>query len=294
MILTILTPTYNRREYLPRLYESLCAQTNQDFQWLVIDDGSTDDTEEWFASLSQTKFVKEYHKKGNGGKHTALNFSHSFIMGEIVFITDSDDWLTEDAVDTILNDWKRYRENSSICGITYLRGETPKKPLKGITFPQDGEISDNITRKVNTKVTCDSAEIIRTAVLKEFSFPEHKGELFLGESYLWNQAGYNYKTVFRNQVIYITEYLEEGLTRSGRKLRIQCPLGGMDNSKTYFDRRVCLKQRIKNTWLYVCYGKFADWRFGRIVRESGQTVMTCCNYLFGLMLYWYWKRKYGR
>lgn len=294
MILTILTPTYNRREYLPRLYESLRAQTNQNFQWLVIDDGSIDDTGVWFASLPQTKFVKEYHRKENGGKHTALNFSHSYISGELVLIADSDDWLTEDAVDTILSDWEKYRENLSICGMTYLRGETPEKPLKGIIFPQDGELSDNITRKANAKANCDSAEVVRTAVLTEFSFPEHEGERFLGEAYLWNQAGYKYKTVFRNQVIYITEYLEEGLTRCGRKLRIQCPLGGMENSKTFFDKRVCLKMRIKNTWLYVCYGRFAGWRFRRIVKESGQTVMTCCNYLLGVMLYWHWRRKYGK
>lgn len=293
MVLTILTPTYNRKEYLPRLYDSLCAQTNQNFQWLVIDDGSTDGTEVWFATLPQTQFKKEYHKKENGGKHTALNYSHAYILGEVVFIVDSDDWLTEDAVATILDDWGKYRKNPRICGMTYLLGENSEKPMKGITFPKDGELSDNITRKVNSRTNCDSAEVIRTAVLKEFLFPEHTGERFLGETYLWNQAGYKYQTVFRNKVIYVAEYLEGGLTQSGRKLRIQCPLGGMENSKTYFNKRVCLRQRIKNTWLYICYGKFAGWKVERIIRESGQGFLSILNYPFGLALYEVWKRKYG-
>ena len=96
--LTVLTPTYNRAYTLTKVYESLAKQTKQNFQWLIIDDGSSDGTEELIMSFPKTGFELEYHKKSNGGKHTALNYSHQFIKGEMVVILDSDDYLTDDAI----------------------------------------------------------------------------------------------------------------------------------------------------------------------------------------------------
>lgn len=100
--LTVLTPTYDRAYTLTRVYESLVKQTKQDFQWIIIDDGSSDGTEELIMSFPKTGFELEYHKKSNGGKHTALNYAHQFIKGEMVVIVDSDDYLTDDAADLYL------------------------------------------------------------------------------------------------------------------------------------------------------------------------------------------------
>ena len=88
IMVTILTPTYNRAKTLPKLIESLCGQTSTNFQWLVIDDGSTDDTEAYIEALKQQNlpFEWEYHKKKNGGKHTALNAAHPYIKGDVVLI----------------------------------------------------------------------------------------------------------------------------------------------------------------------------------------------------------------
>lgn len=119
--LTIITPTYNRKDHLPMLYESLCRQTCQDFQWLVIDDGSTDGTDAWFALLPNTTFLKEYQKKENGGKHTALNYSHPYIKGKWMTIVDSDDFLKDDAVEVIIDKWKQYEDDQTIGGITFQR-----------------------------------------------------------------------------------------------------------------------------------------------------------------------------
>lgn len=85
-MVTVLTPTYNRVNTLPKLVDSLCRQTRTDFQWLVIDDGSTDDTEAYMETLKQQNlpFEWEYHKKENGGKHTALNAAHPYIKGDVV------------------------------------------------------------------------------------------------------------------------------------------------------------------------------------------------------------------
>lgn len=292
MLITVLTPTYNRKKYLLRLFESLCSQTSQEFQWIVIDDGSSDGTDEWFVSLPETAFVKNYYKKENGGKHTALNYAHPYIMGELTFIVDSDDYLTENAVEIIAEKWEKYRDNDEICGMTFLRGYNTDRPFDNVHFPYDGCIESSIQAKVNAKKSVDSAEVIRTCVLREFPLPEFAGEKFMGESYLWNLSGYKYKTVYFNSVIYIGEYLERGLTDLGRKLRIQSPQGGMINSRTYFDRRVCFKQRIKNMWLYICYGQFCGRRLRFLMKDSKKRAVVILNYPFGKILYWYWERKY--
>ena len=111
LMVTVLTPTYNRVNTLPKLVDSLCRQTRTDFQWLVIDDGSTDDTEAYMETLKQQNlpFEWEYHKKENGGKHTALNAAHPYIKGDVVLILDSDDYLTPDAVETVEREWPCYR-----------------------------------------------------------------------------------------------------------------------------------------------------------------------------------------
>lgn len=119
--LTVLTPTYNRAYTLTKVYESLAKQTKQNFQWLIIDDGSSDGTEELIMSFPKTGFELEYHKKSNGGKHTALNYSHQFIKGEMVVILDSDDYLTDDAIETIQRDWLKFKNDKRIAGMSYMK-----------------------------------------------------------------------------------------------------------------------------------------------------------------------------
>lgn len=124
--LTIITTAYNRQAEIKKLYESLTRQTCMDFQWLVIDDGSTDQTEEWFRNLTaheggSVPFEIEYHRKENGGKHTALNFSHPYIKGKWMTIVDSDDFLTDDAVETIVSKWRELEDDESIGGITFQK-----------------------------------------------------------------------------------------------------------------------------------------------------------------------------
>ena len=105
----ILTPTYNRAHTLDKLYESLLIQTSFDFKWYLVDDGSSDTTEEKVKEFVNDKFEMLYIKKENGGKHTALNVGVSQIEEELTFIVDSDDYITSDAVETIVSDWEKYR-----------------------------------------------------------------------------------------------------------------------------------------------------------------------------------------
>lgn len=294
-VVTILTPTYNRANTLPKLVESLCKQTSSNFQWLVIDDGSTDGTAQLFEELEkkQIPFQWEYHKKKNGGKHTALNAAHPYIRGEVVLILDSDDYLTEDAVETVENEWLVYRNKSDVCGMSYFKGESRETHLS-VENPMEFYVADHIRYRVNRGIKGDHCEILRADLLKKYPFPEYPGERFMAESWLWNHIGMDYKTVYRNKTIYICEYLEGGLTKSGRALRMKCPLGMMDDCRSYLNNEVCLKVRIKEMLLYWVYAKCAGYSFGKTLSTSGRPVGMVLTALPGMVLYGYWKRKYLR
>mgnify|MGYP000576878810 CR=1 FL=1 len=150
LMVTVLTPTYNRVNTLPKLVDSLCRQTRTDFQWLVIDDGSTDDTEAYMETLKQQNlpFEWEYHKKENGGKHTALNAAHPYIKGDVVLILDSDDYLTPDAVETVEREWPCYRNRPDLCGMSYFRGKEDGTHL-GVANPAEFYVADHLHYRVN-------------------------------------------------------------------------------------------------------------------------------------------------
>ena len=136
--LTILTPTYNRNLLLQQLYDSLCRQTDFNFQWLVIDDGSTDGTDKFFKNIQTNSFPIEYHWKENGGKHTALNYAHSYIKGKLVMIVDSDDYLSPDAVEVINRDWKKYSHIPDLAVLCYLKESISQHKSLSRSFAPDG------------------------------------------------------------------------------------------------------------------------------------------------------------
>ena len=100
MIITVFTPTYNRAYIIKNLFNSLKNQTFQNFEWIIVDDGSTDNTEEVVKEwLNESLFFKiKYHKQKNGGKHTAINKGLELASGDVFFIIDSDDYITNDAL----------------------------------------------------------------------------------------------------------------------------------------------------------------------------------------------------
>ena len=295
--LTILTPSYNRAAFLPRLYESLKKQTVHDFQWLVIDDGSTDDTFDYLKSIASdyNDFLFEYYNKDNGGKHTALNFSHPYIKGEWTCIVDSDDWLIPEAVEKILNAIKKYKSDDDTKVITFLKGNAMDAPLVD-DFPLEPVVSNHIVFKVNADRSGDCCEVVKTDIFKNRPFPVFQGERFLAEGYLWNYIGFRYNSVYIRDVVYLCEYLPDGLTRSGRRLRINCPRGGMACSSSFFEKVASRKVKrsilFKEAMLYVCYGKFAKLNYKHIFNGLNSRMWIFVSYIPGVLLYKFWKLKY--
>lgn len=291
MIVSILTPTYNRGEQLKHLYNALKRQTRDNFEWIIIDDGSNDKTKEYVQEFIEENIILiKYEYKSNGGKHTALNKGIRLAEGELTFIVDSDDILTEDAIEEVILNWDKVK-HMNLCGMSFLRGYT-KKQVIGDKHTEDFCIDDFINMRFNKHVKGDKAEVWVTEKLKEVPFPEIEGERFFGENYVWVNLAKKYKMLFINRIIYITEYLEGGLTKSGRTLRIRCPEGGMINAKEILGKEFSIKYRLKNIFLYICYGLFAKKSLVDMFKDSGSLILTLIGIVPGYMIYKYWKFKY--
>ena len=290
MLVTVFTPSYNRAKHLSCLFGSLQHQTVKDFEWLIVDDGSQDETRKIVETLSmQSDFPIKYVYKENGGKHTAINKALDIVKSELFFIVDSDDILTNDAIESIEKDWEANKEKN-LCGISYLRGYNNLQPI-GDVFPSDHLIGSFADVRVHKHIHGDKAEVWVTRYLRNFRFPVFKGERFLVESWLWLQVSNMADMLFVNKVIYVTEYLPGGLTQSGRRLRINCPKGGMAFNLLLMDKSYPMRDRVKSGLLYACYSFFADQPLKKSL-NNGHLALTAICLLPGYVLYRYWKSKF--
>lgn len=296
--LTILTPSYNRDYILPKLYFSLVQQTDKDFEWLIVDDGSTDDTEEVVKEfISENKISIKYIKKENGGKHTALNVGVEQITTQYVMIVDSDDSLSKNAVDSIRfysSKLNEYVVSRPICGISFLRA-FPDGKING-DLPEKNEVISNfIDNRINNgDQLADKAEVYKTDVLKKFPFPVYKNEKFLQENIVWIKMAFEYDMLFLNEPIYIGDYLEDGLTHNVMKNKLQNPIGMYQNAKLLLHNQFNFKNKIKGALLYDIYYKFANGKMLKGAGESGFPTITICLSPFALIIYWYYIIKYRK
>lgn len=217
--ITIFTPSYNRRHLIDNLYQSLLQQSEKNFEWLVVDDGSTDDTETYFSNLlsKPQPFPIRYIKQENGGKHRAINNGVNNALGKLFFIVDSDDYLTPNAIEKI-NQWTETIDDSrKWAGIAGLRGLTKNRVLgQRNTSSKFIDAKNSDRRKYN--LLGDKAEVYFTDVLKQHPFPEIPGENFISEEIVWNAiARDGYYLRWFNEIIYICDYLVGGLTKDNDK-----------------------------------------------------------------------------
>lgn len=228
--ITILTPTYNRASLLPRLFDSLLRQTNKDFEWIVVDDGSTDDTREVVANLKEKcggAFPMGYVYKANGGKHMAINIGAERARGELLFIADSDDLLTDDALETVENSWHDISDDKSFAGIAGLDIAMDTREVIGSGLPQEHIDCNAIDIRYRHHVTGDMKEVFRTEVLREFPFPEFVGERFCPEQLVWFRMARRYRLRYINKPIYIADYQPDGITAGITRARMRNPSASM-------------------------------------------------------------------
>ena len=213
--ITVFTPTYNRAYILHELYDSLCKQTNKDFEWLIIDDGSIDDTENLIANwIREEKIDIRYYKVNNGGKSRAINKGVSLAKGELFFIVDSDDYLVNDAIETVLYYWAGIADKSAYSGVCGRKISSDGKLLGEIEMPFEIIDTDNLSLHYKYGLNVDMAEVFRSDLLRLYKFPDILGEKFVPEAFIWNKITGLYPMRYFDKGIYVCEYLPDGYTKN--------------------------------------------------------------------------------
>lgn len=212
--LTVFTPTFNRAYCLGNLYESLCRQTSQDFLWLIIDDGSTDDTKKLVAHWTAENKIKiKYLYKENGGMHTGYNTAYDHIDTELNMCMDSDDYCTDNAIELILDFWKT-NGGENYAGIIAL-DQLKNGAVIGDSFPAHLKETTIGEFYWIHGLKGDKKLIYRTEVVKKYpNYPEFQNEKFVPIFCLPFMIDQHYKMLTLNEVVCVVDYREDGSTKN--------------------------------------------------------------------------------
>lgn len=253
MKITVFTPTYNRAYIIEQLYRSLQRQTCHDFEWLIVDDGSVDNTADIVKKWcdADSLFPIRYFRQENGGKCRAINKGLELAEGELFFTVDSDDYLTYDAIEKILC-WEAELPNGQhYCGFAGNLGtapaETPNRIFENGYF--EGTALDRYGQ-----VDGERAMVFYTDIHREYPYPVFDGEKFMTEAVTWNRmAADGYKMRFYNDIIWIYEYKEDGLTKAGSRLFLENPKGyGLWLREKARFQGASLKEQAKMYYTFTC------------------------------------------
>lgn len=204
--LTVFTPTYNRANVISRVYNSLVAQTYKDFAWLIIDDGSADNTKKIVDKfIAENRFPIKYLYQKNSGKHVAVNRALDLTESELFIIADSDDAFVPDALERLIAAWDRIPDDEK----RYFKGvncrvldNDTKKPI-GQDFPFEEFDSTDEEAYFKYKMRSEKWNLFKTSAFKEFKFPEISEAHFFPETVTWQLMAKKYKTRFINDALRI-------------------------------------------------------------------------------------------
>ena len=289
MKITVFTPTYNREEKLKRLYYNLLKQTDQRFEWLIVDDGSNDDTKELVYKIikENTGFEIRYYRKDNGGKHTAYNVGVEKANGELFVCVDSDDYLEATAVEKILRLWETIKVNSYI-GIVALKKDTDGRLLSE-RLPnniQSSKIID-LARKYNCKG--EFSLVFATRILKRHVFPIVENEKFMCESIIYDQVDENGEMYLFNEVITVCEYCDDGYTRNFLRVVLDNPTGYKLYYKQRIDLAITLKEKINYILRYHAFKIMS--KDDRFEYDANSRVLVKVMLPLGYLAYLLYERK---
>lgn len=269
-MITIFTPTYNRGYILERLYNSLKNQTSKDFEWIIVDDGSTDDTTSIINNWKkENEILIRYYKQENQGKPIAHNLGVEKANGELFLCVDSDDWLKSNAIEIILNFW-RENEKDEIIGIVSPRidkkdnyiGKSLSKNVKEATL---FDFYDKYGLKGDTMLIYD------TSIIKKYKFPKINGEKFIPEAYLYDKLDQEGKMIFLDKKLYICEYLQDGYSNNAKKIIKQNPNGYIIYAENRMNVAKSIKQKYKAAAQYVL-GKWLANKKIKLLREKNKFI----------------------
>lgn len=281
MLITVFTSTYNRASLLQRLFTSLCMQSFNSFEWIIVDDGSTDNTHDMVMEFAEKGVIPiRYIFKSNGGKHRAINEGVQHAKGELFFIVDSDDMLSADALKRVAEVYGQIKEDRTFGGVAGVDAY-PDGRIVGSGLPAPIIDCNSIDIRSKYHVAGDLSEVFRTDVMREFPFPEIEGEKFCPEVLVWNRIACKYKLRYFNEAIYIAEYQPEGLTARIVEIRMKSPIATTTCYAEMLSQDISFKDKVKaaiNYWRFslCCKGKKPVTKIGWGWK---------CLFLFGWMMH---------
>lgn len=224
--LTVFTPSYNREYCLHYLYNSLCEQSCQDFMWLIVDDGSTDNTkalvDQW---IKEAKIEIQYIYKKNGGMHTAHNVAYDNLVTELNVCIDSDDRMAAGAVQSILNCWDQVKDNPKIAGLVGLDVDLEGKVL-GTRLPEDVKLTKFHQLYQKYSVSGDKKIVLRTDIAQQSPrYPEYEEERLVPLSYIYYEIDKEYDYACFNEVWAEIDYQPDGSSATINKQYFKSPKG---------------------------------------------------------------------
>ena len=261
-MITVFTPTYNRAYMIEKLYDSLCLQTCKDFEWIVVDDGSVDNTEELIQNfIQENKIHIVYYKQKNQGKHIAINRGVELAKGELFFIVDSDDILPKDSLEIVIEKYQSIKDDETIAGLAGRRGYISGGYI-GTNKSYDDVIMTSLDFRFKKKIAGDMAEVYKTKVIRQYPFPQFEGERFCPEALVWKRIDQQYKMLWFSNIIYKGEYIPDGLTANSFKVRKNSPKASClyYAEEAQYDTPAYQKiKSVANYWRFSIYDDISFW-----------------------------------
>jgi glycosyltransferase involved in cell wall biosynthesis len=282
--ITIITPTFNRGYTLYKCYDSLVNQTNKDFKWMIVDDGSTDNTSSLISNWKKDNLVEIiYHKKDNGGKASALNLAFSMLDTDYCVCLDSDDYFFNDAIELALKNLNAIKHNSKICGLLALRNDKDGIVLGGKEIPDKYELVDAQTIFLNLRLRTEIICFYKSLIVKKYRFPSFTNETFVSPIWLDYELSKQYSFLRSNNRYCVCEYLSDGITKNKKNLIIKNPRGYTLVKKQSFELSKNIYLIIKHGIMYnygTILSKDKNWRtnvkkkiWATVLRPLGYAVL---------------------
>lgn len=283
--LTVFTPTYNRAHTLHRCYESLKRQTCRDFIWLIVDDGSTDNTSDIVKSWIKENLISiRYHYQENQGMHGAHNTAYDLIDTELNVCIDSDDYMSDDAVNKIITFWNKH-DGEKYAGIIGLDADI-KGEVIGTFLPDKvkAETLSNLHGKY--KVKGDKKLVYKTELIKNTpSYPIFPGEKYCPLSYKYILIDQQSPLLVMNEILCFVEYLPDGSSMNIINQYKKNPHGFTFYRKVAIEYAPTLKDNLRESMHYVSSSLMI--RNYRFLLESPNFLTTLLAIPFGMLLYFY-------
>lgn len=281
--LTVFTPTYNRAYILPQLYMSLCNEECRDFVWMIVDDGSSDNTEQLVSSwISEKKISIIYFKCANGGKMRAHNYAVKQCETPLFICIDSDDQISNGAVDSIVHLYNRIKEEKNTCGLLAKR-----RMINSTGSAHTPQLSHITLEKLYALgFRGETSLVFKTEILRKYPFLEITGEKFSTEEYAYMQIDREYEYLLIDEFWIECEYQPDGYSLNITNQYFSSPKGWIEFFQlSYRLRSLTLSKKIWTMSMYIFTSIIARISLRNIIKKSPSKVLCLLTLPIGLYVY---------